>query len=167
MYEGLYEFNRLPFGVSSAPAIWQKTIEDILRGIDGAIVFYDDILIWDKDQAEHDARLRQVLRRFVESGLRLRREKCLISQPTVSYIGYTISGDGLRPSKLKDKVEDLKNAPRPEDVSTLRSFLGLVNFFGRFIPDCSALLHPLNQLLKKESEFVWSDECEQAFQRAK
>ena len=83
----------------------------------------------------------------------------------VSYIGCTISGDGLQPSK--GKVEALKNAPRPEDVSTLCSFLRLVNFFGRFIPDCSALLHPLNQLLKKESEFVWSDECEQAFQRAK
>ena len=164
-HKGLYAFNRLPFGVSSAPAIWQQTIEDILRGIDGVVVFYDDILIWGANQEEHDSRLRTVLRRFEEAGLRLRREKCLLSQPQVSYIGYTVCEDGLRPSQ--DKVEAVQNAPKPQDVSTLRSFLGLVNFFGRFIPNCSTLLHPLNRLLRKDVEFEWSEECDQAFQKAK
>lgn len=155
----------MPFGVSSAPAIWQKTLESILEDIEGVIIFYDDVLVWGKTQAEHDARLRAVLKRFEEACLRLRREKCLISQPQVQYIGYEVCEEGLKPSA--DQIEDVLNAPRPHDVSTLRSFLGLVNFFGRFIPDCSSLLYPLNQLLKKDVKFVWSADCERSFQQAK
>ena len=110
--------------MSSAPAIWHKTIVDILRGIDDAIVFYDDILIWGKYQAEHDAWLRQVIRHFEESGLRHHQEKCLISQPTVSCIGYTASGDGLRPSK--DKVE------APAHFGQLRHIIVRLN--GKLLP---------------------------------
>ena len=73
----------------------------------------------------------------------------------MSYLGFTVSGDGLQPSQ--DKTLAIQNAPRPHDVSTLRSFLGLDNFFGRFIPSCSSLLHPLNDLLRKDVPFIWSD----------
>ena len=100
---------------------------------------------------------------FSDVGLRLQREKCLISQTEVSYVGYTVSGEGLKPNP--DKLDAIKNAPRPHDVSTLRSFLGLVNFFARFIPDCSTMLYPLHQLLKDGVQFVWSKECEDAFQQ--
>ncbi|XP_065188042.1 uncharacterized protein K02A2.6-like [Sycon ciliatum] len=164
-HKGLYEFTRLPFGVSSAPSIWQKAIEQVLQGLEGVVVYFDDILICGNTQQQHDERLRAVLRRFAETGLRLRREKCEIGKPQVSYLGFTLSKAGLQPSR--DKVLSIQNAPRPHDVSTLRSFLGLVNFFGRFIPNCSSLLQPLNELLKKDVVFNWTDACQSAFAKVK
>jgi len=97
-HKGLYAFTRLPFGVSSAPAIWQRTIEQILQGIPGVVVYFDDILITGCNRQEHDERLRTVLRRFQEAGLRLRQEKCSIAEPEVSYLGFTVSTQGLQPS---------------------------------------------------------------------
>ena len=164
-HRGLYAFTRLPFGVSSAPSIFQKTIEQLLQGIPGVVIYFDDILICGKDQQEHDDRLCSVLRCFEEAGLRLSREKCAISQREVSYLGFTISKQGLQPST--DKVSAVMNAPRPSDVPTLRSFLGLVNFFGRFIPNCSTLLHPLNELLRKDVPFIWAKSCESSFCQVK
>eukprot|EP00117_Sycon_ciliatum_P048584 scpid24912/ scgid3571/ Uncharacterized protein K02A2.6 len=164
-HKGLFAFTRLPFGVSSAPSIFQKTIEQILRGIPGVVIYFDDILISGKSQQEHDDRLRTVLQRFQQAGLRLSREKCAVSQQQVSYLGFTVSQQGIQPTN--DKVLAIMNAPRPTDVSALRSFLGLVNFFGRFIPNCSTLLSPLNSLMKKDAPFVWSDDCETAFCKVK
>ena len=100
-HRGLFKFTRLPFGISSAPAIWQKTIEQIVSGIDGVVVYFDDILIAGRSQAEHDARLRRVLQRFLKAGLRLKRKKCELNRDRVSYLGFVVSDKGLHPDQAK------------------------------------------------------------------
>ena len=164
-HRGLFKFTRLPFGISSAPAIWQKTIEQIVSGIDGVVVYFDDILIAGRSQAEHDARLGQVLQRFLKAGLRLKRKKCELNRDRVSYLGFVVSDKGLHPDQAK--VSGIVKAPHPSDVPRLQSFLGLVNFYNRFIPNASQLLFPLNRLLQKDVSFEWSEDCEKAFQKVK
>ena len=171
-HRGLYAFQRLLFGVASAPAIWQKTMDEILQGIPGVVCFYDDVLVSGANQKEHDARLRKVLIRLAKYGVwlakygvRLRREKCKMSVNQVRYLGFTISGSGLQTND--DKIKAIVKAPAPTDLSTLQSFLVLVTFYSRFVQGCSDCLHPLRRLLGKEVPWEWSEECAQAFEKIK
>ena len=115
--KGLYQYNNLPFGVSSAPGIFQCTIEDLLQGIPHVVVRVDDILVSGKDDPDHLANLEAVLGWLSTAGLKLRLAKCLFTQPEVTYCGYVISGDGIQP--VVAKVDAIKNAPEPKDVSQL------------------------------------------------
>ena len=164
-HRGLYAYTRLPFGVSSAPAIWQKTIEQVLAGLEGVICYFDDILVSGSTQAEHDDHLRQVLQRFEQAGLRLRKSKCSLNQSEVQYLGFIVSHEGLKPDP--SKVQAILDACQPTDVATVHSFLGLVNFYARFIPNCSKLMAPLNALLKKDASFEWNQACQEAFDKIK
>ncbi|XP_065199099.1 uncharacterized protein K02A2.6-like [Sycon ciliatum] len=164
-HRGLYAFQRLPFGVSSAPAIWQKTMDEILHDIPGVVCFYDDILITGCDVEEHDRRLKLVLARLAERGVRLRKQKCAIRVDRVRYLGYSISRNGLEPNQ--DKVEAILKASAPKNVQALQSFLGCVNFYNRFLPDMSSVLKPLNNLLRKGVPWNWTDECEKVFDQVK
>lgn len=164
-HRGLFACTRLPFGVASAPSIWQRTIERVLQGLDGVLVYFDDLLIYGADQAEHDRRLRMVLKRFEEAGLKLSKEKCEIDTDEVKYLGYRVTSSGLHPDE--DKVEAIRNASPPTDVQSVQSFLGLVNFYSRFVPSCSEVLHPLNRLLQKDVPFDWTKQCQQSFDSIK
>ncbi len=144
----LYQYNRLPFGVSSAPGIFQDTMENLLQGIPHVVVRVDDILLSGKNDTDHLANLEAVLSRLSDAGLRLRLAKCLLMQPQVTYCGYVINGDGIQP--VAAKVDAIKNAPEPKDVSQLRAFLGMLNYYHRFLPDVATVLEPLHQLLRKD-----------------
>ena len=109
--------------------------------------------------------MRQVLSRFKKFGVRLRVEKCSLSCHEVKYLGFTVSGSGIRAND--DKIAAIQDAPVPSDLKSLESFLGLVQFYGRFIPNLSTLLHPLNALREKNAEWVWSAECDHAFSTVK
>ena len=159
-HKGLYQYNRLPFGVSSAPGIFQRTMENLLQGIPHVVVRIDDILVSGKDELNHLANLENVLSRLSSAGLRLRLDKCLFMQSSVTYCGYVITGDGIQPTAAK--VEAIKNAPEPKDVSQLRAFLGLLNYYHRFLP-----LEPLHQLLRKGSKWAWLEQQQTAFEEAK
>ena len=143
-HKGLYQYTRLPFGVASAPAVFQQLMEKILQSIPGVVVYLDDILITGKNEGEHLANLQQVLERFKQYGIRLKQAKCRIMKPSVDYLGYRIDKNGLH--TLPEKIIAIQDAPRPKNVKELRSFLGLVNYYGRFIRD---LTYPLNRLLCK------------------
>eukprot|EP00117_Sycon_ciliatum_P022254 scpid40727/ scgid6197/ Uncharacterized protein K02A2.6 len=112
-HRGLYAYTRLPFGVSSAPAIWQRTIEQVLQGIPGVVVYFDDILICGCSAQEHDQRLGEVLKRFAAAGLRLGRDKCMLRRSEVSYLGFIVSEAGLKPDG--SKIDAIVNAPQPAD----------------------------------------------------
>ena len=124
-HRGLYQYNRLPFGISSAPAILQRTIENVLRGFPRVCVYIDDILITRNTEDEHLRNLNEVLARLEILAFRLKRHKCVFLLPSVDYLGHTITADGIKPNA--EKVQAIKGAPRPRDVSQLRSFLGLMN----------------------------------------
>ena len=163
--KGLFRYNRLPFGVSSAPAIFQRIIESILQGIPHVCIYLDDILITGKDDADHLQTLETVLTRLETAGLRLRREKCVFMLPSVEYLGHRISADGLHPTA--EKTTAIADAPPPRDVSQLRSFLGMVNYYAKFLPNLSSTLAPLYRLLEKKTSWSWGKEQEAAFKTAK
>ena len=160
-HRGLYCYKRLPFGIAASPAIFQRSIDVILQGIDNVAAIQDDILVTGKDDADHLCNLEAKLSRLQEYGVRLKLEKCTFMQKSVTYIGCIIAASGIHPTE--EKVDAVKNAPQPENSSQLRSFLGMVNCRGKFIKNLSTILHPLNRLLQKGRVFQWSPECEKAF----
>ena len=164
-HKGLYQYTRVTFGIASAPALFQKIMDTILQGIPCTICYLDDILVTGKNDEEHSRNLEEVLKRLQQNGLRVKSEKCKFLQPSVEYLGYRIDSSGVHTTTKK--VEAILNAPRPGNVRQLRSFLGLLHYYGKFISNLSSLLHPLNQLLKAHSPWKWSWQCDKAFQQAK
>ncbi|XP_048578018.1 uncharacterized protein K02A2.6-like [Nematostella vectensis] len=163
--KGLYQYNRLPFGVASAPAVFQSTIDTILKGIDGVVCYIDDILITGRNDQEHKARLEAVLERLEKYGISLKLSKCSFLEDRVGFLGHVIDAEGVHPSP--EKVRAVVDAPAPTNVTELRSFLGMLQYYGKFLPNLSTLLHPLNNLLRDGVEWSWLPECEQAFTSAK
>ena len=164
-HRGLYRYKRLPFGISSAPSIFQRTLENLLRGIPQVLVRLDDILITGSSEAEHIQHLDEVLKRLSEAGLRLRLDKCTFQQPQVDWVGHRIDEHGLRP--IQDKIETVVQAPRPTNVSELKSFLGMVNYYAKFLPNVSTTLEPLHMLLRTENPWIWETEQEESFMQMK
>ena len=146
--KGLYRYNRLPFGVASAPSIFQRIMDAILQGLPGVCVYLDDILVTGETEDKHLQNLEQVLSRLEKAGLQLQRQKCTFMQPSVEYLGHRISAAGLHPSE--EKVRAIVDAPVPKDVTQLRSFLGLLNYYGKFLPQLPSTLAPLYALLQKK-----------------
>ena len=163
-HKGLFAYNRLPFGVSAAPPIFQRTIESILQGIPNVCVYLDDILVTGKTTAEHLRTLEDVLKKLESAGVKLKRGKCSFLLPSVEYLGHHISAEGLRPTK--EKVRAIADAPAPQNVSQLRSFLGLVNYYGKFLPQLSSTLAPLYRLLEKK-RWSWGEAQMEAFRKTK
>ncbi|XP_035806354.2 uncharacterized protein K02A2.6-like [Amphiprion ocellaris] len=164
-HKGLFKYNRLVFGVASSPAIFQRTMDNLLQNIPHVAVYLDDILVTGRTEEEHLRNLDRVLNRMAEAGLRLKRSKCVFQAPSVTYLGHRISAQGLSP--LEEKVRAIKEAPSPKNVAELRSFLGLVNYYGKFLPDLSTVLAPLYQLLHKDSSWQWRQTQQKAFQQVK
>ena len=164
-HQGLYEFTRLPFGVASAPAVFQRAMDSVLQGIPHCICYLDDILVTGCTDAEHLRNLEEVLRRLQRAGIRLKRIKCSFCQDSVEYLGHRVDAKGVHTSPKK--VEAIVNAPQPKNLSELRSFLGILNYYAKFIPNLSSLLHPMHELLRAEHSWHWSKDCDRAFQKAK
>ena len=161
-HQGLYRYTRLPFGVASAPALFQKLMDVVLQGILGVICYIDDILV---SGASHMKSLEELFRRLEKQGFRLKKDKCEFLMSSVEYFGHQIGSDGIR--ALPSKVAAINKAQPPTNVQELRSFLGLLNHYGKCIPNLATILHPLNALLKADKKWSWTTECEEAFKTAK
>jgi len=139
---GRFRYKRLCFGLSSAPEIYQRMMSDILRDLDGVVNYIDDILIFGSTQAEHDARLEQVLAKLEAKGIRLNKDKCIMSCTEIDFLGHRWTGEGVSP--LPEKLDAIRDMPRPETTGSLRSFLGLAVYVAsHFVPHFSALTQPL------------------------
>ena len=164
-HKGVYQYKRLMFGVSCAPEIYNKIIMQLLDKCQGVHSIFDDIVVHGSSEEEHDKRLHDVFTVLQEKGLTLNYDKCKFNLPEVEFMGHILSGKGVGLSS--EKVEAIQKARRPESTSEIRSFLGLVNFSGRFIPDLATLADPLRKLTKKDEPFVWTAEQQNAFETLK
>ena len=164
-HRGLFRYNHLPFGVSSAPAVFQRTMETLLGDIPKVSVYIDDLLVSGESEEEHLKTLGRVLTRLQEAGLKLKRSKCSFMVSTVEYLGHVISEKGIRPTEEKTKA--IVNAPTSQNVTQLKSFLGLLNYYGKFLPHLASVLAPLYTLLTKSTPWHWGKEQNQAFRTAK
>ena len=164
-HKGLYCYNRFPFGISAAPSIFQHTMENVLQGIPNTCIYLDDLLVTGDTQESHLANLEAVLSKLQTAGLRLKRSKCTFMMPSVEYLGHQISTKGIQPTE--DKVRAIKDAPVPTDVTQLQSFVGRVNYYGKFLPNLSSALAPLYILLQKSSKWKWGAQQDKAFSAVK
>ena len=160
-HKGMYRYKRLPFGIASAPAMFQKIMDGILEGIPRVICYIDDILITGVSDTEHLETLRKVFQRLEEHGVLLNRSKCRFLAKSVDYLGHRLDAEGIH--AMSDKLDAVKNARVPQNVAELCSFLGLLNYYRKFLPNVATILNPLNELLR----WAWSVQCEDAFKRAK
>ncbi|CAF4799109.1 unnamed protein product [Rotaria sp. Silwood1] len=158
---GLFRYNRMPFGISNAPAIFQRIIDQVIAGIPNCVAYLDDILLTGANEEEHLRTLEMVLLRLSEFGFRCNPEKCLFFQDEVSYLGFIIDKNGKRPDPRR--VEAIKNMPAPKNVKELEAFIGKVNYYGKFISNFSDKCKLLNHLRKKNTPWKWSQECQKAF----
>ena len=165
--EGHWEYKRLPFGLKTAPATFQRMMNVVLSGLTGSrcFVFLDDIVVYARSLAEHDSKLREVFDRIRENNLKLKPEKCEFLRKEVSYLGHVISEDGVLPDRTKTRT--IEEYPTPQNVKQLRSFLGLMSYYRRFVPNFSHIAAPLHKLLKKDAVYEWTAVHEQAFHTLK
>ncbi|KRY26536.1 Uncharacterized protein T01_4021, partial [Trichinella spiralis] len=164
-HKGLYHYNRLPFGVASAPAIFQKVMDTMLAGIPNVAAYLDDIILTGATDDEHRRTLKLVLGRLKEFGLRIRKEKCTFSQKEVEYLGHILSSKGIRADPKKTAA--IVNMPLPTNIAKLRSFLGMCNYYTEFVPKLAEMCSPLNKLLRKDARWKWTGEHTKAVEIVK
>ena len=162
---GRFYMKRVPFGVSSAPEIFMRTVLEILQGIQGVVCYFDDILCHSTTPSEHEELLKRVHQRLEEAGLLLHREKCEYRKSEITFLGHIIDSQGCRPDPTK--VEAISSLPEPSDTAELRRYLGMVNYLGRYLPHLSTVLKPLNMLLTKEAAWTWGPPQVVAFKKVK
>ena len=164
-HAGLFRYKRLNFGLSSASEIFQHTIQAVFQDLPGVLNVSDDILVFGTSKAEHDLRLHAVMQRLREVNLTLNKDKCVFAADRVTYFGHVFSADGI--SADPRKVEAIQSIPEPQTVSEVRSFLGMVNYCGRFIPGLATVSAPLRHLTKSDSEWEWGPIQADAFKEIK
>ena len=163
----LYEFNQLPFGLCNAPATFSRLMDRTLAGLAWNICLYylDDIIVFSATWAEHIERLRAVFDRLRRANLKLGARKCHLAAREVSFLGYKVTPEGLEPEPRL--MEAISKLPPPINVAEVRSFLGLVGYYRRFVKKFSDKAAPLNALLRKDQVWKWTQECQYAFETLK
>lgn len=144
---------------------FQREMEKILKGLDGVIIFIDDILIFGHSKAEHDRRLAAVMKRLEDNGLTVNNRKCQFGKDKVTFVGHELSAQGILPTQ--EKISAVKSFRRPESAEEVRSFLGLANNVGKFIPNLSSISTPFRDMSRKGAIFRWTKENERAFNTIK
>ena len=162
---GRYCFNKLPFGISSAPELFQKRMNQILTGLEGVLCLMDDVLVFGKDQSEHDVRLMTALKRVEVARVTLNPEKCEFGKTKIKFLGHLIDEEGIRADP--EKTSAIVKMKPPTDVSGLRRFLGMVNQLGKFSKDLAELTKPLRELLSNKCTWLWGPAQDEAFQQVK
>ena len=157
-----YEFNRCPFGLSQAPAYFQRLVHEVLKGITFAFGYLDDILIFSPDNKTHLEHLEVVFQRLREADLKLKASKCNFFKKHIQYLGHLVSGEGIEP--LPEKLEAVRKMPPPTTPKEIRQFLGLVGYYRKFVPKFADIARPLTNLTKLDVPYEWTNRCQEAFE---
>lgn len=164
-HKGMFRYKRLMFGVNSAPEIFQKTFERILASCKNCFNYLDDIIIFGSSEAEHDKCLQDVLKTLEQHNVSLNKTKCVFKVQELEFLGHKISNKGIDADEKKIKA--LMNFRAPENKEEVRSFLGLVTYLGKFLPDLGSTTEPLRQLTKMNERFIWTETHQQHFNKLK
>ncbi|CAK1591123.1 unnamed protein product [Parnassius mnemosyne] len=163
-HKGLFRYNRLVYGLSSSPGIFQKHLEQLFN-LPYVGVFLDDIIITWRNTEEHISNLHKVFDRLQSYGLRVKKEKCVFFAESVNYLGYVISKDGIH--TCPDKIKAIVDTPVPTNVSELRAYIGMIMYYAKFVKNIRTILAPLYNLLRTGIKFDWCDDCQRAFKKVK
>ena len=166
-HNGLYEFLVMPFGLTNSGTSFQRLMGHILRGLEYrfALIYIDDIIIFSKSIEEHLTHFEEVFRRLREANVKLNPKKCSFAQQKVAYLGHVVTPDGVIPNP--EKVRVVRDFPVPKNLKELRTFMGLANYYRRFVKGFAYIANPLNALTKKGTKFEWTEACADAFDKLK
>ena len=152
----------MPFGVQSAPAIFK--LDQILLNTKG-IAYMDDILVGGENEKQYKENLCEGLKKLEIHKVKINEKKPEFFKTEVEYLGYKISKNGITPNE--SKVKAIIKAPVPSDVMQLQAYLGMINYYSRFLPNLVTILSPMYELLRKEKKYEWSKECQESFEKTK
>ena len=161
---GHFEFNVMPFGLTNAPATFQRLMECVLAGLvpSECLIYLDDIIVFSTSLADHLTRLEAVFQCLQQAGLKLKPSKCHFARKEVQYLGHIVSAEGIKPNPAKTTA--VSTYPVPQNVHELRQFLGLANYYRRFVKNYSQIAEPLHQLTRKTAKgYQWTPSCQKAF----
>ncbi|CAC5415726.1 unnamed protein product [Mytilus coruscus] len=166
-HRGQYEFNRLPYDLANSPATFNMIMNEVIRDLNwkSALVYVDDILIYSKNFEEHLCHLAALFDKLIEANLKLKPSKCQFACKEVQYLGHIITKEGIAVDP--EKTASVHSFAAPKNVKEVRMFLGLCNYYRKFIHNYSKITSPLNQLLHKDQQFKWTDECQRSLETLK
>ena len=162
---GKWEFKRCPFGLAQAPAYFQRLINKVLSRFDFAFGYLDDILVFSPDMATHLQLLRCLFDRLRIADLKLKEIKCNFLKKHIQYLRHIVSGEGIMP--LPEKLSSIKRMFPPKTPKEIKQFLGLIGYYRKFVTRFSDLARPLNALTRKNTEFEWTQKCQESFKLLK
>lgn len=171
---GLFEFTRMPFGLRNAAQTFQRFMNQVCAGLDFAYVYIDDILVASSSEEEHRNHLDTLFQRLAEFGLTINPAKCVFGSEKLEFLSHDVTADGIRPSS--ERITAIREYPTPTSVKQIQRFLGMVNYYHRFVPHFASLLAPLHahvtlltshKRLKHKIEYSWPDECNTMFEKTK
>jgi hypothetical protein len=165
--EGLFQFKVMPFGLCNAPATFQRLMDMVLAGLQwsNCLVYLDDVIIPGRTFEEHMENLQSVLERFRNAGLMLKLTKCSFCKKQTSFLGHIVSADGVATDP--SKTAKVSSWPQPTSVKEVQQFLGFANYYRRFVRDYAAIARPLHRLTERGREFLWTEDCQVAFDSLK
>ncbi|KHJ89406.1 integrase core domain protein [Oesophagostomum dentatum] len=163
---GAFEYVRMPMGLKGAPATFQRIMEDFKKYLRARVFIYiDDLIITSETPEEHLRDIDEVLGKIEVIGMKLKASKCEFARDEITFLGFVLSKDGIRPNPEKTKAID--QYPIPKTASDVRAFLGMCSFFRRFVYNFASVAAPLFALTKKDAKFEWTKECQQAMDKLK
>ena len=158
---GKYKFLMVPFGLAQAPAYFQLLMNKVLHGLDFAMTYLDDIIIFSKNELKHLEHLETVFSHLREAGLKMKRSKCDFFKKEIHYLGHLISTEGI--SLLPNKLDCIQHMPAPKNTKEIKQFLGLTGYYRKFVSRFADISRPLTTLTKKDKKFEWTPACQKSF----
>lgn len=167
---GLFEFNRMPFGLRNAAQTFQRFMNEVVKDLKCVFVYIDDILVASADEIEHKLHLRELFKRLSEYGINIKTSKCVFGATEIDFLSHNISNKGITPSK--SKIDAIVQSKPPSSVKQIQQFIGMVNYYHRFIPKLAGLLSIIYTHLTKLSKlkpkhFSWPEDCNQSWLKIK